>query len=52
MALRRFSAVLGASLIPIIYLTVRNLGHSRAAATFAASMLIFGTSKKKGGEGE
>ncbi|KAG2193755.1 hypothetical protein INT47_005036, partial [Mucor saturninus] len=40
-ALRRFSALLGASLIPIMYMTIRGLGHSRAAATLAAGLLIF-----------
>lgn len=43
-ALRRISALLGASLVPIIYITVRSLGHSRSAATLAASLLIFGMS--------
>ncbi|GAA5803485.1 hypothetical protein HPULCUR_008967 [Helicostylum pulchrum] len=40
-ALRRASALLGTSLVPIIYITVRSLGHSRSAATLAASLLIF-----------
>jgi dolichyl-phosphate-mannose--protein O-mannosyl transferase len=41
-ALRRFSAMLGASLIPMSYITIRSLGHSRSAATLAAALLVFG----------
>lgn len=44
-ALRRISAILGASLIPIMYITIRSLGHSRSAATLAAGLLIFGILK-------
>ncbi|KAK4514369.1 uncharacterized protein ATC70_001962 [Mucor velutinosus] len=40
-ALRRFSALLGASLVPLTYITMRTMGHSRAAATLASALLIF-----------
>ncbi|CEP12652.1 hypothetical protein [Parasitella parasitica] len=40
-ALRRFSAILGASLVPLAYMTMRNMGHSRAAATLASALIIF-----------
>ncbi|KAI8637207.1 Dolichyl-phosphate-mannose-protein mannosyltransferase-domain-containing protein [Parasitella parasitica] len=40
-ALRRFSALLGASLVPLSYMTMRNMGHSRAAATLASALIIF-----------
>ncbi|KAI9485451.1 MAG: Dolichyl-phosphate-mannose-protein mannosyltransferase-domain-containing protein [Benjaminiella poitrasii] len=39
-ALRRFSVVLGTSLVPLVYLTMRNMGHERLTATFAAILLI------------
>lgn len=42
-ALRRLSALLGASLIPLSYYTMRYLGHSRSAATMAAGLIMLGT---------
>jgi hypothetical protein len=41
-ALRRLAAMFGTALIPLCYITMRNLGHSRPAATLAAGLLIFG----------
>ncbi|KAI8331810.1 Dolichyl-phosphate-mannose-protein mannosyltransferase-domain-containing protein [Choanephora cucurbitarum] len=38
---RRFSALLGALLIPLCYLTLRNMNHSRSSATMAAALLVF-----------
>ncbi|KAG2222095.1 hypothetical protein INT45_007981 [Circinella minor] len=40
--LRIVSAIMGAFLVPIVYLTVRLLGHGRSTATTAAGLLIFG----------
>ncbi|KAI8066306.1 Dolichyl-phosphate-mannose-protein mannosyltransferase-domain-containing protein [Gilbertella persicaria] len=40
-ALRRMSALLGTLLIPLCYITLRNLNHSRSTATLAAALLIF-----------
>ncbi|KAI7902951.1 Dolichyl-phosphate-mannose-protein mannosyltransferase-domain-containing protein [Cokeromyces recurvatus] len=39
--LRQISATLGTLLIPLSYLTIRNIGHSCFTATFAAIMLVF-----------
>lgn len=41
-ALRRVSAILGTSLVPLSYLTMRNLGHSRSTATMAAALIMIG----------
>ncbi|KAI9489426.1 hypothetical protein BDB00DRAFT_791129 [Zychaea mexicana] len=39
--LRVTSAAIGTLLVPIVYLTVRKLGHQQPAATTAAGLLIF-----------
>jgi dolichyl-phosphate-mannose--protein O-mannosyl transferase len=41
-ALRRLSTMLGTALIPLCYMTLRNMGHSRSTATLAAALLVFG----------
>ncbi|KAI8146733.1 hypothetical protein BJV82DRAFT_395608 [Fennellomyces sp. T-0311] len=39
--LRTASAVMGTLLVPLVYLTIRLLGHRRTAATTAAGLLMF-----------
>ncbi|CAO3693565.1 unnamed protein product [Rhizopus microsporus] len=38
--MRRLAAILGALIVPICYLTLRNMGHSRSTCTLAAILLI------------
>ncbi|KAI8979527.1 Dolichyl-phosphate-mannose-protein mannosyltransferase-domain-containing protein [Mycotypha africana] len=39
--LRTASAILGSSTVPLCYLTLRNMNHSRTTATLAASLILF-----------
>lgn len=41
--MRKVSAIVGALIAPVCYMTIRNFGHSRSAATFAAILMVFGT---------
>ncbi|KAI8993132.1 Dolichyl-phosphate-mannose-protein mannosyltransferase-domain-containing protein [Pilobolus umbonatus] len=38
-AMRRMTALIGVALIPICYITLKTMGHSRATATLAASLI-------------
>lgn len=40
--MRAFGTLLGALLVPISYLTVRDAGHSKIAATLTALAICFG----------
>lgn len=44
--MRRLAAILGALIVPICYLTLRNMGHSRSTCTLAAILLILGKKKR------
>ncbi|KAG1641980.1 hypothetical protein G6F44_005295 [Rhizopus delemar] len=39
--MRKVSAIVGALIAPVCYMTIRNFGHSRSAATFAAILMVF-----------
>lgn len=40
--MRALGALLGALLVPLSYLTIRDAGHSRIAATLTALAICFG----------
>lgn len=44
--MRAFGALLGALVIPLAYLTIRDAGHSKTAAIITALALCFGKLRK------